>query len=1375
MWVYSDYLYVKKDFIPVFSAEADREQPTTWKYFIPHKGMKEILYGLIKALERDKPSDKRSLWINGAYGTGKTFAAFVIKHLLEDDLNEIEDYFKKHPKLEELWSRLKTLRQSGNYLVVYHSSSSHITSPLKLLVEMQQVIKQNLKEKGYVDAPGETLFENIWDKLTNPDSSFDWNKAFAKHQSKFMDFSAPEKVIEKLKSGNVDLTGRVARVLEEEGFQVNDNPQAVKSWLKGIINQNKLKGIVFIWDEFTDFFVNNVPTTSLQELAQSTAEIPFYFFLVTHRSPESFKRIDEDTKKKILERFHNFKFEMGPVTAYQLIANAIEVKSDVASQWSDKKARLWDRISKVTRHLLDIGSEVTQEDFKGLIPIHPYAAFLLASISKQFSSSQRTLFKFLKEDEQFSFTQFLRYYPSNEWYWFTADSLWDYFFMDDNSELAERVRDVVSYCHSREDNIGEEEQKRLFKAIMLLIALWRQMPGERLVRPTRSILELMFAGTPVLEKIKNITRELSDKGFIHTVPMGADEEYTVPLATIDDRKIEEKRKEIESIYPFDKIIGTTEEIGKKLTKIFEGSGSVGRRQKINIVSARDFKNKRERVEPTLEPFEIGLVFVVAREEEELAAAEELAAKLSPKATRTAYIVIQSPFGRKRWADLVNHKAHYRYCQEIRDVENAKFYQKRVESVVEEWLASVRQGRKKVHICGEEMEIIDQSGYEMFLLQTIKRFYPYGPEQISNKATLYAGTHAGKAAAEIGLGIKNNIMQPFTDLVNELKKQGFWESIDAFRKMPDHPLSRMKQEIDLFFANNENIYLCEIWDRLQEAPYGLMPSPIGVTLMGYLLRDYGQGYYYKDGPDNCFSLNHNKLAELIEGVIKKNKKGYEDFCICKMSAEDESFCQLVQEIFNLPPDKTSYPEEARKALRNYFTSLGYPIWALSYAIDKNNQAYDTLNSVMDKLWEILKTPDDVSNNFSSANIKETLAVLQRAREILKSLVKKEKFAEGMKNFIEQKQPALLEIMGQLNLDLDYIMDSIKQMMSEEVWLWEQAKVETRLPEIYADFNLTDALNQLCGLSTRNVKDAIDNFYNQWLKKAGKLPLIVLAETEDEKAGHIINQLIELIHQGTKIYNQKLELAEDLKKYKQQIRQAIYDQRATLVRWSKKHHDFTMTYSEAGEILSGLPDLVHQDKLVEIKNAIEYQIKNINKRKLIREVKNKWQEITQSDSPLAWSKENKIPIQWALEGQDYVFVYELLNRPEGKTEGELQKVLRILHENIESFKKLNDGDAINKRFITIAAPAYKRLLRKEKDIQSLKDFLFREMKSEVYHWPNMPDKVNSLVKNWIDNHYQSHAYTEVLQTVEKMPEHQVKNLLKQLAADPLVGNLLLEGED
>jgi hypothetical protein len=39
-----------------------------------------------------------------------------------------------------------------------------------------------------------------------------------------------------------------------------------------------------------------------------------------------------------------------------------------------------------------LGDMARKEDFRGLVPLHPFSAYVLAKISSQFSSSQRTLF-----------------------------------------------------------------------------------------------------------------------------------------------------------------------------------------------------------------------------------------------------------------------------------------------------------------------------------------------------------------------------------------------------------------------------------------------------------------------------------------------------------------------------------------------------------------------------------------------------------------------------------------------------------------------------------------------------------------------------------------------------------------------------------------------------------------------------------------------------------------------------------------------------------------------------------------------------------------------------------------------------------------------
>lgn len=635
MWVYADCIEVKKDFIPVFSEEVDREQPQGWKTFIPHKALRDILFGVIKALERGVSADRLSLWVHGAYGTGKTFAAFVLKHLLEDPLDSVEDYFTKQEQLRGLWSRFKSLREAGPYLVVYRSSSDHITSSLKLLVEIQQAVKQKLEEKGYSELVGNTLYDTLIEKLTHPDSALDWNKAFEKHRHQFLDFLSADEVIAGLKNENlkdrVKLLQRVVSVLDQEGFVIADNPVVVKSWLKEVIRRNSLKGVIFLWDEFTDFFRNNDQVSCLNDLAQATGEMPFYLCLVTHKSIDQFQRIDSETRRKVQERFHNFPFQMKAVTAYQLVGHAINCLPGTQKEWEVRRESLWGRIEVITGRLL--GDEARKEDFRALVPLHPISAFMLAKISSQFSSSQRTLFKFLKGNDDNSFVSFLSDYPKNEWLWFTADGLWDYFFREEQSEFTAGVKDIVGYYRSRIELIGDEQHKRVFKALMLLMALWRQVGVEDLLRPTLNNLKLIFIDTPVFKSLKEIIKDFCDRTLIHSVPFEPNnDEFTIPLMTIDPKRIEEIKRRFLEGNSFESsctwgAATRTGELGRKLAEEFASIGLPANRQQLVIVSAKDFKNKRERVEPSLKPFQFGVVLIVPQDDEQLGDAEKFAGEL----------------------------------------------------------------------------------------------------------------------------------------------------------------------------------------------------------------------------------------------------------------------------------------------------------------------------------------------------------------------------------------------------------------------------------------------------------------------------------------------------------------------------------------------------------------------------------------------------------------------------------------------------------------------------------------------------------------------------------------------------------------------------
>lgn len=79
--LYNEYIKVDPNFIPVFSRNSDRIYPDKWQSFYPHTSFKNILKDVVETLEKSNETKDRSIWMSGAYGTGKTYASFVIKHI----------------------------------------------------------------------------------------------------------------------------------------------------------------------------------------------------------------------------------------------------------------------------------------------------------------------------------------------------------------------------------------------------------------------------------------------------------------------------------------------------------------------------------------------------------------------------------------------------------------------------------------------------------------------------------------------------------------------------------------------------------------------------------------------------------------------------------------------------------------------------------------------------------------------------------------------------------------------------------------------------------------------------------------------------------------------------------------------------------------------------------------------------------------------------------------------------------------------------------------------------------------------------------------------------------------------------------------------
>ena len=256
--MYKEYLKVEADFIPVFSSSTDRTHPDRWKTFYPHESFKKILTLAVEMFEKGTALKDRSMWINGSYGTGKTFASFVIKHIFEDDIAQVQTYFERY-EMRSLWQRVLGVRSKGKILIVHQGSSSGINSKNKLFTTITDSVKRALRQGGYSYVGGASLLEKILATLKDEDSTFNFRAVFKKYRGKFLDYSTPEEIITDLETldgqDQLDLLEVLAEVAERESYNWSMGVEDVLEWLRDVRAKNELYAIFLYGTNSRNIFV----------------------------------------------------------------------------------------------------------------------------------------------------------------------------------------------------------------------------------------------------------------------------------------------------------------------------------------------------------------------------------------------------------------------------------------------------------------------------------------------------------------------------------------------------------------------------------------------------------------------------------------------------------------------------------------------------------------------------------------------------------------------------------------------------------------------------------------------------------------------------------------------------------------------------------------------------------------------------------------------------------------------------------------------------------------------------------------------------------------------------------------------------------------
>ena len=146
---YSDYFEIDPHYYPVFD-ENSPKKGIDWRHTYPHKTFVDLLRATERMLARGNNRDKSSLWIEGAYGTGKSLIAWTLKSLLDCTEEELKNYFAEYATLKtEPDLRDKLLGHKKNTIVTaYRYASGGITGDRALVMAVYESVTKALRDAG---------------------------------------------------------------------------------------------------------------------------------------------------------------------------------------------------------------------------------------------------------------------------------------------------------------------------------------------------------------------------------------------------------------------------------------------------------------------------------------------------------------------------------------------------------------------------------------------------------------------------------------------------------------------------------------------------------------------------------------------------------------------------------------------------------------------------------------------------------------------------------------------------------------------------------------------------------------------------------------------------------------------------------------------------------------------------------------------------------------------------------------------------------------------------------------------------------------------------------------------------------------------------
>jgi hypothetical protein len=1033
-----------------------------WKTFIANDQFNDILNRMIKAVRNNDADQHKSVWIAGTYGTGKSHAGAVLKHLFCDPVSEIQEYVDEEYKKEKyamLRNAILTLRQQKRLFPVNLYGQQSIAHEEDLSLQLQKEIKAALNKAGIslsVQTDFDALVNHIDEQPVIWQSLIDNNTILSS--------VAPDlkKLKQLLSAGDSEVLDRVRNALRIANLDIRLDSNNIQQWIFEV--QNKLhdygyNGLLIIWDEFTEIMTSSIGTrllVQLQKIAEAmmNPENDSYFLLISH--PSALNTLKEDEREKTKGRYHYASYNMEPVSAFKIMSKKFKVIDETTYQQRKERFFTLHHDLLATFSSSSANTDETIENIKNLFPLHPSTANLATYYAREAGSSSRSVFEFLASDSVKDFLDSEENFANERT--ITSDYLWDYvqeYFESDTTRFG-AVTERFNSHHLVVEAAGEY-YLRVFKGILLLNAL-NNIANSDTVTPSKSNIESLFVGTEIDNSLQEILDFLNDKSIIQQQPNG---NYSILFTALPGEEIQKIKEELSaSNYLYtDSVIKFGENARLNFDRSFK---QVNRPLSYQFFSKQGNEytllSRIENTQRDAKSYEVFLAILVAKTQAEMFDLKEIADRncKEERFQNTVFVVMEAYFEQKNYDRFIEYQANAQCAQRHGLPNQQKTYAKNASDMIAEWTLRMKNSNVTFYLRGESMTISGSKLASTINMTIAPRIFYAGPESLEVIRTKSSVTYWKKASvkstvdAVLSFHTKQDILSS-----SSCSGQGrhveflLQDSVDDNLNWkpdvdPKHPLKQVCDYVDEWLSarhTNKN-QIFNLGDKLAglcEAPYGLFQGYASMAMVAFAMRKYVNQIFDTNGKQRTAQHLVDDVVELFKAW--ESNKTSQKLNFMFESKEAGKLCKHLISMFALKKLKgysdISSLKDARWAIQHeYAKTKGYPLWSLKYCSSQYNT--DKMTALINDVIKVVSDPESMKNQ---QLLNDTINGYEEQKLEWGNLLIEDggsNFKKGFDNFIKD-----VEIANVQDAEIPQVMSYLQGHLEGEVGLWKEIEVRDKI--------------------------------------------------------------------------------------------------------------------------------------------------------------------------------------------------------------------------------------------------------------------------------------------------------------------------------------------